>query len=110
MFPFIIHSLLASLALIPWVLAVPLLPQPNRTIELIVAAPQIATGYTAQEIQQLLDGFRNAMELAAFVRDPACVHIVDAIFPKYFPTTDRTLVDGKSLLSLSINMPVEPVY
>jgi len=45
----------ASIASLPWVPATPLPSQRDHTVEERAAAPQIDTGHTAQETQQLLD-------------------------------------------------------
>lgn len=50
---------MASVALLPWVLATSLSPWPEHSIEERVALPQIGTGHTVQETQQLLDGFKS---------------------------------------------------
>ncbi|KAH0293702.1 hypothetical protein M436DRAFT_62373 [Aureobasidium namibiae CBS 147.97] len=81
--------------------------QRDHTLEERAAAPQIDTGHTAQKTQQLLDDLLNAMELASCVRDPSCGHIVDKIFPKYFPPSEKATVDGTSLLSVGIKMSTE---
>jgi len=63
----------------------------DHTVEKRAAVPQIDTGHTAQETQQLLNDLPNAMELASYVRDPSCGHIVDQIFPKYSPPSRKLL-------------------
>jgi hypothetical protein len=102
------HIYMASIdrSLLSWVLAAPVLPQPNRTVEKRATEPQIDID-SVQETQQLQDGVFIAMELASIVCDPSCNHIEDQIFPKYFPTSEKATVDGTSLLSLSIKMPIE---
>jgi len=41
------------------------------------------------------------------VRDPSCGHIVDKIFPKYFPPSERAISYGTSLLSSGIDLSFE---
>lgn len=104
MLPSIIYGLVANGALLSFTLAIPVIPHLSRTIEKRAVAPQIASGFTAQETQQLEDGFRNAMQLASYVRDPSSSGVVDGIFLKYFPASERATVDGMSVLSSGVEM------
>jgi hypothetical protein len=103
--PSFIYSLVANVALLSLALAVPVIQHPRRTIKKRAVAPQIASGFTAQETQQLEDGFRNAMQLASYVRDPSSSDVVDRIFLKYFPASERATVDGMLLLLSGVEIP-----
>lgn len=96
MFPTIIQGLVAGVAFLSCVRATPFPSQLNRTTNFAMNAPQIGVGFDAVQTQQLQDGFRDAMELASYVRDPSIGFMVDHIFPKYFWLSDRATVDGMS--------------
>jgi len=80
-------KLLAAALLLTEAAATPLVPRGNLVKR---TNPNIATGFTTQQVTQLNDGFRDAIELASY----AVNAIGGPIFTKYFNAGDADLVRG----------------
>lgn len=96
----VVRSPVASIALLPWVLATALLPQPDRTTEEHAVASQIDTCFDAQKVQQLQAGNLDTVELAAYVHHPSHGQVVRQDLLEVL----RVSVDATSLLSPGIEM------